>query len=241
MASPSYGTMNAEYVGSWLKRETDGPMWALNLMKYKEVADYGDAGDPDGKPISGLEADDRYSPIEELASVGARPVLVAPVVHQLRGDATVWDRIAIALYPRRVAMIEMNQKKEFQETHVHKSAGMDFTIVMGTFPPEGGFETDPGLSAQAPDKRLLLQVVADSSAPDLAEEIESERIGVFEVEDVIVGDQRKFAEARWDVISAETAEALSSRAPITDASAYVLVIDPQIDQLAASVQTATRG
>jgi hypothetical protein len=118
---------------------------------------------------------------------------------------------------------------------------MDFTIVLGTFPSEGGFETDPGLSAQAPDKRLLLQVVADSSAPDLAEGIESERIGVFEVEDVIVGDQRKFAEARWDVISAETAEALGARPPIADASAYVLVIDPQIDQLAASVQVATRS
>ena len=241
MASPSYGTMNAEYLTSWLTRETDGPMWALNLMKYKEVADYGDAGDRDGKPISGLEADNLYSPVKELASVGARAVLLAPVVYQLRGDATVRDRIAIALYPRRMALIEMNQKKEFQETHVHKSAGMDFTIVMATFPPEGGFATDPGLSARAPDARLLLQVVADSSAPDLAEEIESERIGVLEVEGVIVGDERKFAEARWDVISAETAEALGARPPISDPSAYVLVIDPQIDQLAESVQAATRG
>jgi len=64
---------------------------------------------------------------------------------------------------------------------------------------------------------------------------------VFGVEDVIVGDQRKFAEARWDVISAETAEALRARRPIADASAYVLVIDPQVDELAASVQTAARG
>ncbi|MGI9431325.1 MAG: hypothetical protein ACR2PQ_03880 [Myxococcota bacterium] len=241
MASPSYGTMNVEYVRSWLERETDGPMWALNLMKYKEVADYGDAVGPEGKPISGLEADDLYSPIDELASVGARPVLVAPVVYQLRGDETVWDRIAIALYPRRAAMFEMNQTEEFQETHVHKEAGMDVTIVMGTFPPDAGFATDPGLSAEAADKRLLLQVVADAGAPDLAEEIESERIGVFEVEDVIVGDERKFAEARWDVISAETAEALGARPPIADDSAYALVIDPQTDELAASVQAATRG
>ena len=241
MASPSYGTMNTEYVMSWLKREADGPMWALNLMKYKEVADYGDAGFPDGKPISGLEADDLYSPIEELASVGARLVLLAPVVHQLVGDATVWDRVGLVAYPRRVALMELDQKAEFQETHIHKAAGMDFTIVMATFPPEGGFGTDPALSAQAPDERLLLQVVADSSAPDLAEEVESERIGVFEVEDVIVGDQRKFAEARWDLISAETAEALAARPPIADASSYALVIDPQTDELATSVEAAARG
>ena len=145
---PGYGTMNTDYVASWFQRgEDDGPMWALNLMKYKAVADYGEAGNPDGDgDISGWEADDRYSPIAELASVGARPVLVGPVVKQLRGDGTVWDRIAIALYPRRMAMVEMNQTKAFQETHVHKEAGMDFTIVMGTFPPEGGFEAPPTLS-----------------------------------------------------------------------------------------------
>ena len=59
MAKQGYGTMNTDYIESWFQRETDGPMWALNLMKYKEVADYGDASGPDGKPISGLEADDR--------------------------------------------------------------------------------------------------------------------------------------------------------------------------------------
>lgn len=241
MASPSYGTMNLAYVGSWLQRETDGPMWALNLMKYKEVADYGEAGHPEGGPISGLEADDLYSPIEELASVGARLVLLAPVVHHVRGDATAWDRVGIVLYPRRMALIEMNQTKEFQETHVHKAAGMEFTIVMATFPPEGGFDTDPTLSSQAPDQRLLLQLVADARAPDLADGIESRRIGSFDVEGVIVGDERSFAEARWDVISTETAEALSARPTVADDSAYVLVIDPEIDQLAESVQTTKRG
>ena len=200
MAKQGYGTMNTDYIASWFKRETDGPMWALNLMKYKEVAEYGDASGPDGKPISGLEADNLYSPIKELAAVGARPVLVAPVVHQLRGDATVWDRVAIALYPRRTALVEMNQTKEFQETHVHKKAGMDFTIVMGTFSASDGMKVDPTLSAMAADKRLLLQVVADASAADLADEIEAQRIGVFDVEDIIVGDERKFAQARWDVM-----------------------------------------
>jgi hypothetical protein len=236
--APNYGTMNSAYIGSWFKRESDGPMWALNLMKYKPVADYGDA---DGEQISGLEADDRYSPVDELASVGARVVLMAPVEHQLRGDGTTWDRIAIALYPRRMAMVEMNQKKEFQETHVHKEAGMDFTIVMGTFPPEAGFDSDPVLSAVFADKRLLLQVVADADAPDLADEIESQRIGAFDVEDVIIGDARKFGQARWDVISEATATELAEQAPVADDSSYVVICNPQIDGIAESVDTATRG
>ncbi len=232
---PSYGKMNQEYIASWFQRETDSPMWALNLMKYREVADYGDTGSPGGEAISGLEADNRYSPVAELASVGARPVLVAPVVHQLRGDDTVWDRIAIALYPRRMAMVEMNQKKEFQDTHVHKEAGMDFTIVMGTFPPAAGVGEVPLLSAQDADKRLLLQVVADADAPDYAADVDSVRLAVFDVENVIVGDDRRFAQARWDLITAKTADELAQREPVADDSAYVIVMDPQLDEVAQSL------
>lgn len=40
---PRYGVLNDAYVGSWLQRdEPGGPMWALNLMKYRPVADYRD-------------------------------------------------------------------------------------------------------------------------------------------------------------------------------------------------------
>jgi hypothetical protein len=41
---PSCGKMNQEWIASWFQRETDDSMWALNLMKYCEVADYGEAG-----------------------------------------------------------------------------------------------------------------------------------------------------------------------------------------------------
>ena len=73
---PAYGTVDHDYGATLATTDPgdDGPVWMVNLMKYKEVADYGDAGFPGGKPISGLEADDIYSPIEELASVGARLV-----------------------------------------------------------------------------------------------------------------------------------------------------------------------
>lgn len=232
MAGPGYGTLNADYVGSWFSREGDGPMWALNLMKYKKVADYGP--DYEGEAISGLEADNRYSPIDELASVGARPVLVAPVVHQLRGDETTWDRIAIALYPKRTAMIEMNQKPEFQKTHVHKEAGMDCTIVMATFPQESA-RPDPLLSAVGDDKRLLLQVVESREVPDLAAGVESIRLGVFDIEGVIIGDERSFAEARWDLISAETASKLAEDERVSDKGSYAVIIDPALDTLAESI------
>ncbi|WP_419849099.1 hypothetical protein [Candidatus Poriferisocius sp.] len=57
---PRYGVLNDAYLGSWLQRdEPGGPMWALNLMKYRPVADYRDGRETS---LSGIEADDVYSP-----------------------------------------------------------------------------------------------------------------------------------------------------------------------------------
>lgn len=65
---PRYGVLNDAYLGSWLQRdEPGGPMWALNLMKYRPFADYRDGRKTS---LSGIEADDVYSPDEELRAVG---------------------------------------------------------------------------------------------------------------------------------------------------------------------------
>ena len=57
-------------------------MWALNLMKYREQAEYADGRE---SSISGMEADDVYAPHEHLRKVGSRSSMMAPVVHQLVG------------------------------------------------------------------------------------------------------------------------------------------------------------
>ena len=84
-------------------------------------------------------------------------------------------------------------------------------------------------------------MVADEDTPDLAAGIEAQRIGVFGVEDVIVGDARKFAEARWDVISQATAEKLCEQPSVHDAEGYALVIDPQLDAIAESVDSHAKA
>ena len=70
----------------------------VNLMKYREVADY-----PDGRAstISGQEADDLYAPIDILAEIGAKPVFFGDVDQQLLGDAPIWDRVAVVKYATR--------------------------------------------------------------------------------------------------------------------------------------------
>ena len=130
---PRYGLVDREY-GIRLAATSpsdDGPVWMVNLMKYREVADY-----VDGRKtaISGQEADDLYSPIDSLTAVGAEIVFLGDVDQQLLGDNTVWDRIAVVKYPTRRSFIEMQSRPEFQESHKHKDAGMDKTIVMGCQP-----------------------------------------------------------------------------------------------------------
>lgn len=82
--------------------------------------------------------------------------------------------------------------------------------------------------------------MTDADAPDLADDIDSTRIGCFAVEGKIFGDDREWAEARWDRISAETASSLAAQDVVHDPDAYVLVLVPQVDSLAESM-TMTRG
>ncbi len=232
-----YGTVNSDYIASWFQRdEPGGPMWALNLMKYRERAEYADGRET---TLTGVEADDVYAPHEHLRKVGSRIIMMAPVVHQLVGDDTVWDRIAIAQYRDRMAMVEMSSSEDFEEAGEHKDAGMAFTIVMATFPVVGD-PVPPQVSGAEGDQLLLLQVVGDAAAPDMAEGIESIRIGRFCVEDRFVGDHRTFAEARYDLISPSMAEELAARDYRHDDTGYVVIADPAMDEVARSLTDPMR-
>ena len=164
-------------------------------------------------------------------------VLVAPVETHLRGDAIVWDRIAIVLYPTRMSFVEMGMREDFQKQHEHKNAGMETTIVVASMPRDDEpTPTDLSSSAGTGD-RLLLQLVVDADAPDLTDDIDSTRIGRFVVEGRIFGDDRDWAEARWDRVSADTAASLAAQDAVRDPDAYALVLSPQVDTLAESVAT----
>lgn len=137
--TPRYGRIDRAY-GLELATtppEDDGPIWMVNLMKYRETADYTDGREVS---ISGREADDIYAPLDVLSEIGAEVVFVADVDQQLLGDTPVWDRVAIVKYATRRSFIEMQSRSDFQERHVHKEAGMEATIVSGCVPipfPQG--------------------------------------------------------------------------------------------------------
>jgi hypothetical protein len=197
-------------------------------MRYKPVADYGDelAGEP---ARSGREADDEYAPVEVLADIGAEIVLFGDVEDQLLGDPPPWQRVGVVKYPTRRAFIEMQARPDFQAKHVHKEAGMEATIVLGCRPAPVPLDTDalgpqrawadvahPPTSEDGPVVVLHVIKYADGAGRDemVAYQNEAAKVagphggrvgGWFDVEGTIIGDGRRWDQARFNLFPSKAA------------------------------------
>jgi len=221
--NPRYGTIDGEYglrlAGT--SADDDGPVWMVNLMRYREVADYTDARDT---TISGREADDLYAPVEILGDIGAEPVFFGDVDQQLLGTPN-WDRVAVVKYPTRQSFIDMQSRPDFQLAHEHKDAGMAETIVMGCVPlpyptappgvafPDWADVEHPPTAEDGPITVVHVMRFADAAAalnvPDEMEAYTSAiaaiaarhgaRVaGWFAVEGTILGDGRAWHQVRFN-------------------------------------------
>ncbi|MSX01959.1 MAG: hypothetical protein F2813_02245 [Actinobacteria bacterium] len=227
-SAPRYGTPNWEMIGRWIETppEDDGPFWAVNLMKYREVADYADGRET---TLTGREADDLYAPLGPLAEIGAIPAFQADVTDQLAGDPA-WDRIAIVRYPSRDKFFEMQRREDFLELHAHKDAGMEFTIVFASTPVS--VSENPGGGSHVLRLRRFAAGAAPAPDPDGVTPVAH-----FEIEGVIVGDDRTWDDARFDIVD----DAALARLAETDGveEQVIVVMGPaEFDELAASVAAA---
>ena len=98
-----------EQAAAFFSAEEDGPMCMVNLLKFKEKAEYADGSEPE---LSGRAAYMRYGMAVQacFAAVGAR--------------SRFWDMVAIAEYPSRAAMLQMIQSPEYQAITRHRDAGL---------------------------------------------------------------------------------------------------------------------
>lgn len=241
---PAYGTPNWEMIGRWLHLDPadDGPFWALNLMKYHEVAQYDDGS----SDRSGREADDAYAPLGPLAAIGAVVAFHGDVVDQPLG-APAWDRVGIVRYPSRAAFFAMQQRDDFKEQHVHKEAGMEFTIVMSCLPTATGPSPErangDGGNGAGGGGALVLVVERGPGGVAAAPVIEDvTEVAAFAVEGVIVGDERTFDRARFlrapDGAGIEgVVKAIVEGVAGAD-EAHVVVLDPMIDRLVETIVSA---
>jgi len=179
---PRYGTIDEDYAGRLATWENDGDIYMLNLMAYREEADYGPGGE---RGVSGREADDRYAPLDVLAELGANVCFFADVV----AATEPWDRVAVVRYPTRQSFIAMQSRPDFKDKHVHKEAGMDHTTIVATLPAGGSFPEAGDL--------LLLEVWAGPTPPPIGD-----GGAEFVVEGTIIGDGRTWSGARYTRVDA---------------------------------------
>lgn len=107
-----------------MKPGPDGPIFMVNLLKFKEKAEYEDGRASD---LSGRDAYMIYgrAVTEILPKFGGKAIFAADVTFLSLGKAEeLWDEVAIAMYPKRADMVRMSMSAEWQAAAVHRTAGL---------------------------------------------------------------------------------------------------------------------
>jgi uncharacterized protein (DUF1330 family) len=139
-------TPSKDQIKGFFEPGADGPIYMLNLLKFKEKAEYADGRKTD---LTGAEAYALYGAevSKILVNLGGGGMFNAKVERLMLGEVEdLWDTVAIAMYPSRQAMIEMMQSEEYQAIHHHRDAGLagqlniETTNAGGLWIGNSGFE-----------------------------------------------------------------------------------------------------
>ena len=256
--SPSYGQVNKEYAKRMFTTapDDDGPVWMVNLMKYRTEATYADGT----KGVSGKEADDRYAPTKILREIGAEIPFFGDAISTISRDGTQWDRVAVVKYPTRRSFLEMQNRQDFQKKHEHKDAGMEFTFVIGCQPMSPQPVVRPDTSKwSAPDSIddgpiMVVHVIRyeedgldnhmvhyQNTAAGPATRIGGGAAAWFNVEGTIMGDGRSWDEVRFNAFPSlksfteevvndpDRMKAASEHRERAIADTYTIIVRPTID------------
>ncbi|MFZ4745376.1 MAG: DUF1330 domain-containing protein [Sphingomonas sp.] len=117
-------TPSAEQGRAFFGGAEDGPFVMVNLLKFKDKAEYPDGSDAD---LPGAAAYLRYGMAVRafIEKVGGTAGYAGPVTGLMIGDVEeLWDMVALAEYPSLAAMMEMVRDPEYQAISVHRTAGL---------------------------------------------------------------------------------------------------------------------
>ena len=102
----------------------DGPIYMVNLLKFKDTAEYEDGRETD---LTGYEAYQLYgrAVMKIIQDYGGEIQFAADVTFLALGQVEdLWDEIAIAKYPNRGALLAMSSSDEWRAASVHRTAGL---------------------------------------------------------------------------------------------------------------------
>ena len=114
------------------EQEEDKPIFMVNLLKFKKLAQYPDKRET---KLTGQEAYAIYGKevVEHLAKVGGKPIFGGNVERLMLGEVEdLWDQVAIAMYPSRKAMLEMISDPDYIESAQHRVAGLEGQLNIET-------------------------------------------------------------------------------------------------------------
>ena len=115
---------NKMQMEGFLKGDIDSPITMLNLLKFKDKAQYEDGRVTN---LTGKEAYSIYGQevIVHLKKVGAKLIFQGRVSRLMLGEVEeLWDSIELAKYLSRKAMLEMMMDSDYQKSEEHRSAGL---------------------------------------------------------------------------------------------------------------------
>ena len=123
---------NKDQMDEFLEGDIESPISMVNLLKFKEKAEYEDGRDTN---LSGKEAYMIYGieVQEHLKKVGGEIVFGGEISRLMLGEVEdLWDNVAVARYPSRTAMLEMMMDPDYQESEKHRSAGLEGQLNIET-------------------------------------------------------------------------------------------------------------
>ena len=128
-----------EQLEGFFDQEAKAAIYMLNLLSFKPRAEYEDGRET---KLSGKEAWQIYASgvAKVISQVGGYIGFGADVKRLMLGEVeTLWEHVAIAMYPSRAAMLEMIQMPEYAEISVHRTAGLAGQLNIETVAPVGAW------------------------------------------------------------------------------------------------------
>jgi len=128
-------------VKAMMGQDPDAPVYMLNLLTFKDKADY-----RDGEDMSGRAAYERYAKAfnEIMAPHGVTSIHSGTILSTLIGDnvpdgaGSDWDMMALVMYPNAAKMVELTSSEAYRKIHYHRKAGLKGQILL-TCGAQGAF------------------------------------------------------------------------------------------------------
>ena len=128
-------TPRRDQLAALAEQAPDGSLFMLNLLEFRDRANYADGRDED---ITGAEAYGRYgrAVARMIHDLGGRIVWSGdPNVMIIGEGEPEWDQVVVVEYPSLDAFTAMTTSEEYQEIHVHREAGLEHQLLINCLAP----------------------------------------------------------------------------------------------------------